>query len=125
MAGTRRTPLDRPAAKQISERAVDLWEAMNKLRCSCPPVPADYWLHKMCAGCERWHDLHSELNNELHCEPWQWPCVARASPERAGSIMMNDEIAARMAALKAAAKARRAASLPQAENGAAGREPHL
>jgi hypothetical protein len=122
MAGTRRTPLDRPAAQRISERAVDLFIAMGKLRCACVPG-APSW--PCCAGCEKWDDLHSDLHKELRCEPWEWPCVARSSPKHAGSAMMNDEIAARMVMLQEAVKARRAASLPQAENGAAGREPRV
>jgi hypothetical protein len=125
MAGTRRTPINRPSVAQVTERALDLWEAMNKLRCSCPPVPTDYWTHKICSACERWYDLHGELNAELQCEPWEWPCVARQSPKHAGSSTVNDDIVARMALLQEAAKARRAASLPQAENGAAGREPRV
>jgi hypothetical protein len=108
---TNRTPIARPSAVQITSRALDLYEAMGRLKCTCAPSPPDeYWKRKMCAGCERWYDLHDELNDELRCEPWEWPCVARQSPKRAGSTCMNEGIAARMAALKAAAKARRTAS---------------
>jgi hypothetical protein len=104
MSGTRRTPINRPPVAQITPRAIDLYVAMSRLRCTCaPPSPT----RTECPGCERWWDLHSELDDELNCEPWQWPCVARQSPTRAGSTCMNEGIAARMAALKAAAKARR------------------
>jgi hypothetical protein len=110
VSGTRRTPLDRPPVAQITPRAVDLFIAMGKLRCTCPPPPPEYWKHKICVGCERWYDLHGLLDDELGCEPWEWPCVARQGPKHAGSTCMNEGIAARMAALKAAAKARRAAT---------------
>jgi hypothetical protein len=117
MSGTKRVPIERRSTVQITERALDLWEAMNRLRCTCLPVIQEhYWLHKMCASCRRWYDLHTELNDELHCEPWQWPCVARASPKRAGSQYVNEFIATTMAALKAAAKARRAAACKEGAN---------
>src|SRR2546430_172883 len=99
---TNRTPIERPALTMVSSRALDLYESMNRLRCTCAPMPPEYWTHKMCAGCERWYELHGELNDELHCEPWEWPCVARASARRAGSTYMNEYIATTMAMLKAA-----------------------
>jgi hypothetical protein len=110
---TNRTPIQRPAAAMISPRAIDLWEAMGNLRCTCAPRDWDgkYWEHQQCPGCERWYDLHGELNDELGCAPWEWPCVARRSPKRAGSTCMNEKIAATMARLDEAAKARRAAQL--------------
>jgi hypothetical protein len=78
---------------------------MGKLKCSCPsPKPVT---QGPCAGCAAWYDLHEQLHTALGCELWQWPCIARQSPRRAGSTYWNDEIAARMAALKEAAKARR------------------
>jgi hypothetical protein len=105
---TNRTPVARPAVAQITERAIDLFVAMGKLRCTCPsPRPPTVG---PCPGCERWYDLHDELTDELQCEPWQWPCVSRQSPKRAGSTCWNEEIAARMALLKAAAKAQRTSS---------------
>jgi hypothetical protein len=128
MPGTRRTPLDRPAVGlRITERAVDIFIAMGKLRCTCPPVPADYWTHKTCASCERWWDLHSELADELgtSVELWEWLIVARQSPKHAGTFAVNEGTVARTVAFQEAAKARRAVLLPQKENGAAGREPHL
>ena len=108
MSGTRRKPLARRSAVQITPRALDLYTAMGKLRCTCPPRPPEYWKHKMCAGCERWYDLHGELNDELRCESWEWPCVGRVSRKRAGSTCWNEDIAARMAALNAAVRQRRA-----------------
>jgi hypothetical protein len=114
MSGTRRVPLDRPPVAQITPRAVDIYIAMGKLRCTCaPPPPDEYWKHKMCVGCERWYDLHGLLDDELGCEPWEWPVVARQSPKRAGSTCMNEGIAARMRLLKDAV--RRRTALPSEE----------
>jgi hypothetical protein len=107
VSGTRRVPLDRTAAVQISPRAVDLYLVMSKLKCTCTPPPPEYWKHKMCPGCARWYGLQADLHEELRCEPWQWPCVARQSPKRAGSTCWNEDIAVRVALLKEAARARR------------------
>jgi hypothetical protein len=107
MSGTRRVPLARHPTVQITAEAVELFEAMSKLKCSCaPPSPT----RSPCPGCAKWYDLHEQLHTALGCELWQWPCIARQSPKRAGSTCMNDEIAARMVMLKEAAKARRTAS---------------
>jgi hypothetical protein len=89
VSGTRRVPLDRTAAVQISPRAVDLYLVMSKLKCTCAPPPPEYWKHKMCPGCARWYGLQADLHEELRCEPWQWPCVARQSPKRAGSTLLE------------------------------------
>jgi hypothetical protein len=109
MSGTRRVPLARSPGMQITPRAVDLYVAMGKLKCSCPaPKPITQGL---CPGCMDWYDLHALLHRELQLPPWKWPCVARQSPKRAGSTCWNDDIAARMAMLDEAARARRTASL--------------
>jgi hypothetical protein len=63
-----------------------------------------------CPGCLRWYNLHDQLNTELGCKIWEWPCVSCRSPKGAGDTCWNDEIAARMALLDAAAKALRIAS---------------
>jgi hypothetical protein len=106
MSGTRRTPLDRPVVTQITPRAVELYVAMGKLRCTCPPPPSPTW--PPCPGCAKWWDLHDLLDDEIGGEPWEWPVVARQGPKHAGDTCMNEGIAARMAMLKAAVKARRA-----------------
>jgi hypothetical protein len=112
MSGTKRTPLDRPVVGfRITEHAIDIFTAMGRLRCTCLQViPERYWLHKMCASCEKWYSLHGRLADELGAsvEPWEWPIVSRQSPRRAGSTCCNEGMAARTAAFKAAAKARRA-----------------
>jgi hypothetical protein len=101
MSGTRRVPLGRRPAVQITPRAVELFVAMDKLRCTCPsPKPPT---QSPCPSCERWYDLNNELHIELHCKPWEWPCVVRRSTTRAGSTAWNEDIAARMALLEEAA----------------------
>jgi len=108
MSGTRRTPLARRPTTQVTERAVELFVEMAKLRCSCPSPKRV--TQGPCLGCAAWYDLHADLHDELKLKPWQWPCAARESPKHAGSTCWNYEIAARMALLKDAAKARRTAS---------------
>jgi hypothetical protein len=70
---------------------------------TCPPPSPK---RSPCPGCERWYDLHDELHWELQCNPWEWPCVARQSPKRAGSTCMNEGIVATMALLREAARLR-------------------
>jgi hypothetical protein len=106
MSGTRRTPLGRQSTKPISQRAVELYAAMGRLRCTCPsPKPVT---QGPCPACERWYDLHAELHVELGLKPWEWPCVARQGSKRAGSPAWNEDIAARMTALNEAVRRRAA-----------------
>ena len=108
MSGTRRVPLGRRPAVQITPRAVELFVAMDKLRCTCPsPKPPT---QSPCPGCERWYDLHAELHVELRCKPWEWPCVVRQSRKRAGSTRMSESMAATMTLLQEAARRRTASS---------------
>jgi hypothetical protein len=116
MSGTRRTPLVRLPGVQITPRAVDLFVAMGKLKCSCPPPSP---MREPCTGCQQWCDLHEALHDELQLPPWQWPAVSRQSLKRAGFLDWNDDIARRMAMLKEAAKARRTVSPSREEE-----EPH-
>jgi hypothetical protein len=99
---------------QISPRAVDLYVAMGKLKCTCLP-PAPTW-QEPCPGCARWYDLHADLHDELQLPPWQWPCIGRRSPKRAGSPTMNETIAATMRLLEEAVKARRRAAANPGES---------
>jgi hypothetical protein len=107
MSGTRRVPLARRPAVQITPRAIELYMAMGKLKCTCPPPSPK---RSTCPGCERWYDLHDELHWELQCKPWEWPCIARQSPKRAGSTCMSEGIVATMALLREAARRRTASS---------------
>ena len=46
---TNRTPIQRPALTMITPRALDLYVAMGKLKCSCPsPKPPT---QSPCSGC--------------------------------------------------------------------------
>jgi hypothetical protein len=118
---TNRTPIQRPALTMISPRAVELFEAMGKLRCTCPsPKPPT---QSPCPGCRRWYDLHADLHVELGCKPWEWPCVARSTPKRAGSPCWNEDIAARMMLLREAARRRAPATPSSLEEGDPNAEP--
>jgi hypothetical protein len=109
MSGTRRIPLARLPAAQVTERAVELFVAMSRLKCTCPPPSPT---RSPCPGCERWYDFNGELHVELGCKPWEWPCVARQTPKRAGSPCWNEDIAARMAILDEAVRRRTEKSGP-------------
>jgi len=97
MSGTRRVPLARLPTAQITPRAVELFEAMGRLRFTCPPPSPS---RSLCGGCQRWYDLHDELHRELGAKPWQWPVVARQSSGRAGSTAWDEDIAGRIALLQ-------------------------
>jgi hypothetical protein len=114
MSGTRRTPLVRRPTVQITPRAVELYVAMGKLRCTCPPPSPG---RTQCPGCARWYDFHAELHDELRCAPWEWPCVARQSPKRAGSTCWNEDVRARLALLKEAARPARSVVIALARRG--------
>jgi hypothetical protein len=79
MSGTRRTPIPRRATLQISARAVELFEQVERARrqrraASC--VVGTYgYCRGECPACRSWYDLQDELHAELGLKPWQWPCV--------------------------------------------------
>ena len=78
---SKRKPLNRPPALQITPLAIRLFTEMRAISCTCAPRDWDgkYWEHRQCAGCERWWELHGRLHDELRCRPWEWPCIQ--SPE--------------------------------------------
>src|SRR5262245_30492549 len=78
---TKRKPLNRPPALQITPLAIRLFTEMAAVSCTCEARDwgGKYWEHKQCAGCERWWELHAGLYDELRCRPWEWPCIQ--SPE--------------------------------------------
>jgi len=49
--------IDKTREPPITPRAVEIFDRMRR-----------------CNG-ERWWDLHSDLCDELHTKPWQWPCI--------------------------------------------------
>ena len=103
MSGTKRIPVARRPMEQVTPRAVALFVAMGKLRCTCPPPQQT---RSPCLGCERWWGLHNELHDELRCKPWERPAVGRQGVNRADSTCSNENIAARMAMLRKAARRR-------------------
>jgi hypothetical protein len=107
MSGTRRVPLARRPTVQLTSRALDLYETMGRLRCTCaPPSPT----REPCSGCRRWYDLHGELDEELRLPPWYWPIVGRQGARAAGSPAMNETIAATMKMFEDAIRRRRTAA---------------
>ena len=96
MAGTKRIPLARRPATQITPRAIELFVAMGKLRCSCNGHSS------CCEACDEWWRLHDELHDELCLKPHEWPCVARQGPKRAGPVCEDEDTASRMALLRSA-----------------------
>jgi hypothetical protein len=66
---TKRVPIARRYTTPISAEAVELYQRMLRIRCACGP------LHRLeCSGCNRWWDLHSELDKALGpTKPWIWP----------------------------------------------------
>jgi hypothetical protein len=73
---TTRTPIDRPARPPITRRAVQLWEAMQRIECTCPPRNwSRYWEHEICDGCAERNRLRRGIHAELQLKPWEIPAV--------------------------------------------------
>jgi hypothetical protein len=72
---TKRTAIARRYTASVSERAVELYLAMKRIRCGCEaPPPGRIAPSPQCAACERWWNLHSELDEALGpTKPWLWP----------------------------------------------------
>ena len=74
---TKRTPLHREQSRRITPHAVELFKAMEALKCICPPIdwsgPETHLKRRTCAGCERYWELNRELCDELQLKPWHWP----------------------------------------------------
>jgi hypothetical protein len=82
MSGTRRTPLERRSAVQITPRALELFgELERSRRARKHAVDCTISEQDLCTGdcrvCQQWWDLHNELHIELRLQPWQWPCIPR------------------------------------------------
>jgi hypothetical protein len=80
MSGTRRIPINRRSVTAIAPRAVELYKAMRRIRCTCPlPKPGRNApsMRDQCRGCSKWWSLHSELDAALGpTKPWLWPHLA-------------------------------------------------
>jgi len=122
---TKRTPLRREVLTPLTPRAIELWEAMQRLECTCLPRDWDgaYWEHQECAGCAEAGRLDSELWRELQLKLWQWPAVEdpnAANPYPEGSHAWkqwgdgNLEAQARWKALQRASREARRARRPRA-----------
>jgi hypothetical protein len=74
---SKRKPISRPPALQITPLAISLFTELAAISCTCAPRDwgGKYWEDKQCAGCERWYELHARLHDELRCRPWEWPCI--------------------------------------------------
>jgi hypothetical protein len=116
---TNRTRINRQPVERITPEAIKLFEAMERLECTCPPRDweGEYWKHTPCRGCDRWWELHSRLYHLLGCKPWQWPCVEHPAavpgyPEGSlAALAWNPDLGARArwkALDRAAREARRA-----------------
>jgi hypothetical protein len=72
MAGTKRTPINRPpAGGQITPETIALFDAMRRCKCVC----SERDMGGECAGCRRWWELHDQLHAALKLKPWDWPAT--------------------------------------------------
>jgi hypothetical protein len=82
MSGTRRTPIGRRSAVQITRRAIDLFAELERAR-RARRRAVDCTISERglcttdCRACRRWFDLHDELHIQLGLPPWVWPCLPR------------------------------------------------
>jgi len=83
MSHTRRTPIARQPSLQISAKAIELFEAMERAqrrRNAADCIDDDsgsgsgYCKHA-CAACREWWQLYEELYHELDLKPWEWPVI--------------------------------------------------
>jgi hypothetical protein len=76
MSGTKRVPVARTPIPQITPRSIELFDAMKRCCCTCPPIDWEgQWGRQQCPGCKRWWELQNELCDELRTKPWEYPCV--------------------------------------------------
>jgi hypothetical protein len=71
---TKRVPINRPQQKrEISARALELFNQMRQAVCTCERKGEDHW--RTCPARAQWWALHSELHDELHLTPLDWPAI--------------------------------------------------
>jgi hypothetical protein len=114
MPGTRRMPLVRKQRQaSYSDLALDLFEEMSALRCTCTPeVIAKLCCHRAgegCPGCVRWWEKRPHLRRALGGRIWEeFMIISRHPPDRRRSWPADSE-EGRWLALERASEARRVA----------------
>ena len=113
---TKRTPIDRPPRMEITPRAVELWEQMQGLVCTCKPRDwgGAYWEHELCPGCQERTLFRRAIGQELRLPPWDIPYIIdpdAPNPWPAGSLRHarwrpDPDAVARWKALEAASRER-------------------
>jgi hypothetical protein len=96
MSRTKRIPIARQSALQVSPRAIELFEAMertakqrNARDCIGDDDSDSGYCKSECDACDAWYDLHADLHSELGLKPWQWPCLPR-NPYSPGSAQARN-----------------------------------
>jgi hypothetical protein len=114
MPGTRRAPIARKQRQApYSDLALDLFEEMSVLRCTCSAkVIAELRCHRKgegCSGCERWWELRPLLRRATGGRIWEeFFIVSRHPPDRRRTWPADSE-EARWLALEKGSEARRRA----------------
>jgi hypothetical protein len=114
MPGTRRMPLNRKQRQApYSDRALDLFEEMSKLACTCSAATIrNLNCHRAgegCPGCVRWWELRPTLRRTLGGRVWEeFYIISRHPPDRRRSWPADSE-EGRWLALEKASEARRRA----------------
>jgi hypothetical protein len=90
MSGTRRVPLARRSAAQITPTALEAFRRIRLLetQCTCLPRDGEYWKHEPCPACDEWRTQQGILCRELAVKAWRWPAVEHpqtANPYPEGS----------------------------------------
>jgi hypothetical protein len=70
---TKRIPVGRSAAPQITVAVIRMFEQLKRCRCTCDPDDR----YTDCAGCKKRLALDEQIGRELKTPVWQYPCVER------------------------------------------------
>src|SRR5262249_33460991 len=80
MPGPIRKPLAHPAhAQMITSRAIELFEQMQRCRCTCDPDDRDHRFEG--PGCKRREALDEAIGVECKTPIWQYPCIENPRAE--------------------------------------------